>query len=273
MIRRRTPRAVGAAAAVVTTALIAGPLVAIALVAFTTPAQFARAGLGIPSPWTLENFTELFADPATMLRPLLITTTVAVILAVVQTTTAVLAAYVFARLSFRGRDALFAVYLAAYLAPPVVTFLPLYSAFAAAGLVGTFWALVLPFALASPYAILLLRQAFRAIPADVLDAAELDGAGHATVLRAVVVPLARPAIATVMLVAAVSAWNAYLWPRLAAGVRFPQVQVAIGSLQSQYDSNWTLVMAGTTLAVLPPLLAAVVAQRPLRQALELQAGS
>jgi multiple sugar transport system permease protein len=273
MTRGVAPRIAGAAIAVVAVALTVGPLLAIALLAFTGPGQFARDGLGIPSPWTLENFAGLFADPATMLRPLLITTAVAVILAVVQTTTAVLAAYVFARLTFRGRDALFAVYLTSYLAPPVVTFLPLYSAFAAAGLVGTFWALILPFALASPYAILLLRQAFRAIPAEILDAAQLDGAGDTTVLRAVVVPLARPAIATVLLVGAVSAWNSYLWPRLAAGVRFPQVQVAIGSLQSQYDSNWTLVMAGTVLAVIPPLLAAVVAQRPLRRALELQAGS
>jgi len=273
MSRRRESRVAGTVVAVAATALTVGPLLAIGLLAFTGPDQFARDGLGIPSPWTLENFAALFADPATMLRPLLLTTAVAAILAVVQTATAVLAAYVFARLEFRGRDALFAVYLASYLAPPVVTFLPLYSAFAAAGLIGTFWALVLPFALASPYAILLLRQAFRAIPAEILDAAELDGAGHATVLRAVVVPLARPAIATVLLVAAVSAWNAYLWPRLAAGVRFPQVQVAIGSLQSQYDSNWTLVMAGTVLAVIPPLLAAVVVQRPLRRALELQAGS
>jgi multiple sugar transport system permease protein len=272
-MRGSTRRVAGASLAIVATAVTVGPLLAIVLLAFTGSAQFARDGLGIPSPWTLENFAALFADPAIMLRPLLTTTAVAVILAVLQTTTAVLAAYVFARLRFRGRDAVFAIYLASYLAPPVVTFLPLYSAFAALGLVGSFWALVIPFALASPYAILLLRQAFRAIPSEVLDAAELDGAGHATVLRAIVIPLARPAIATVLLVAAVSAWNSYLWPRLAAGVRFPQVQVAIGSLQGQYDSNWTLVMAGTVVAVIPPLIAALVAQRPLRRALELQAGS
>jgi multiple sugar transport system permease protein len=272
--RRRGRGILGAAVVLAAAAVTLGPLATVLLTAFTDPVRFARDGLGVPTPPTLANFAVLLADPDVLVRPMLTTLAVATILAIVQTTTAVLAAYVFTRLTFRGRDVLFAIYLASYLAPPVVTFLPLYAAFATAGLAGTFWALVLPFALASPYAILLLRQAFRAVPRDVLDAAELDGAGHGTVLRRIVLPLTRPVVATVVLVAAISAWNSYLWPRLAAGVRFPQVQVAIGSLQSQYDSNWTLVMAGTVLAVLPPIAAAILLQRPLRRTLDLQtAGS
>ena len=242
---------------------VLGPLSAMITTAFMSPTQFARRGLGLPAPWTAENFAALLSGPETLLRPAVITLAVAGILATLQTASAVLAAYVFLRLPFRGSRMLLALYVGSYLAPPVVTFLPLYAVFARLGLVGTFWALIVPFALASPYAILLLVQSFRSIPVEILDAAELDGASHAAVLRRIVLPLAGPTVGIVVLVSAVSAWNSYLWPRLAAGVAFPQIQVAIGALQSQYDSNWTMVMAGTTLAVVPPLLAAGFIQRHL----------
>ena len=264
MRRRILPRRLGSLALlVIVGAVVLGPLSAMVTTAFTRPTQFARQGIGLPAPWTSENFAALLSDPDVLIRPALITLAVAGILATVQTVTAVLAAYVFIRLPFRGSRVLLALYVGSYLAPPVVTFLPLYVVFARVGLIGTFWVLFVPFALASPYAILLLVQSFRSIPSEILDAAELDGASHGSVLRRIVLPLTLPTVGIVVLVSAVSAWNSYLWPRLASGVAFPQIQVAIGALQSQYDSNWTLVMAGTTLAVVPPLLAAAVIQRHL----------
>ena len=243
------------------------PLLLGATVALTSPQQFARTGVGVPAPWTLSNFAALFADPTTFVRPVLVTLGAGVIVAAAQTTSSVMAAYALTRFPFAGRRMFVVVLAAAYAVPPVTTVIPLYSWFVGIGLAGTFWALVVPFVLASPYAIFLLAQWMRSVPSEVVDAARVDGGSHATVLLRVVAPMVRPAIATVALVTFVSTWNSYLWPRLIAGVKLPQVQVAVASLQTQFDSNWTLVMAAATVSVVPPIIAALVLHRSLSSAI------
>jgi multiple sugar transport system permease protein len=264
---RNTPlhRASAVVVAASASLVVLGPLAAVAAAAFTAPEQFARHGLGVPLPPTLGNYAVLFSDPATLASPLLTTAGVTVLVAASQTLSSVLAAYAFAFLRFPARRALFAAYLLGYFAPPVVTVIPLYFVFARAGLTGTFLALALPFALASPYAVLLLRHSFAAVPRELINAATLDGANHGQVLRLVALPLARPAVVTVALVAGVSTWNSFLWPRLVAGIQLPQVQVAVASLQTQYSDNWTVVMAASLVALLPPLIATALAQRAIIQ--------
>ena len=206
------------------------PLALVVVAGGTTPRQFAARGLGIPDPWTLDNVAAVIGPLA---GPIATTAGVAILVAAVQTTSSVLAAYVFARVPFAGRGVLFAITIAGYAIPPVVTFLPVYLAVARLGLAGTFTALVLPTALASPFAVLLLRQWIAGLPAELFDAAQLDGAGHLATIRRVVVPLSRPAIAAAALAAGVSGWNAYLWPRLVAGVRLPQLQVGRASCRER----------------------------------------
>lgn len=248
--------------------VVLAPLAVVVVVALTAPRQFAQEGVSVPDPWTLENIAAVLADPGILLIPAGITAAVAGVVCLTQTASSVLAAFAFARFDFPGRRLLFAVFLAAWLVPPVVTVLPLYLAFVRLGLAGTFAALVLPSAFASPYAVFLLRQWFAGIPAPLLDAATLDGATEWAILRRIVLPISRPAVATVILVIAVSTWNAYLWPRMIAGTRLPQVQVAIASLQTQFDANWTLVLAASGLALLPPVLATIALQHPFRRTIE-----
>lgn len=268
MNSRASRRLILGATLVVAMAASLAPLLLGATVALTSAQQFAREGIGLPAPWTIDNFGALFSDPATFLSPMLVTLAAGVVIAVLQTVSSVMAAYAISRFAFVGRRVFIVVLAAAYAVPPVTTVIPLYIGFVGAGLSGTFWALVIPFVLASPYAIFLLTQWMRGVPSDVVDAARVDGGSHATVLLRVVVPMVRPAIATVALVTFVSTWNSYLWPRLIAGVQLPQVQVAVASLQTQYDSNWTLVMAAATLSVLPPAIVAVVLHRPLSVGIE-----
>jgi len=253
-------RITGWALAALTAIVVLGPLAAAAAAAFSSPVDFAQQEVRYLS---LDNFASLFARPETLLYPIITTLTVTLIVTAIQTATSILACYAFCFFQFRGRRLLLAIYLVGYLAPPVVTVIPLSVMFARAGLIGTFWALVIPFALASPYAVLLLRQAFLAIPIDLMDAAALDGAGAGRTLRLVVLPIAKPTVLTVALVAGVSTWNAFLWPRLAAGIQLPQVQVAIASLQTEHSSNWTLVMAASLIALAPPLVATVIFQRSI----------
>lgn len=231
-----------------------GPFVLSVSTAFKTPQQFAtESPLAAPAPPTTENFASLFTSPLIDFpRSVWVTVLYVVVVLLGQLLFSVLAAYAFARLEFPGRDALFWVYVATLMVPPVVTVIPLYLMMTTFGLRNTFWALVLPYMLGSPYAIFLLREFFRGIPQDIVDAARIDGAGTWRVLTRIVVPLSRPIIATLTVITVVTHWNNFLWPLIiTTGDTWQVMTVATASMQGQYSGNWTLVMAATTLSMLP----------------------
>jgi multiple sugar transport system permease protein len=231
------------------------------LTSFTSAAQFATGTpLSLPRPPTWENYAAL-AD-AGFGRALAVTALMTAIITLGQLVFSVLAAYAFARLDFPGRDALFWVYVATLMVPATVTVVPLYLMMAELGLRNTFWALVLPFLFGSPYAIFLLREYFRSIPADLLKAARIDGANTLDVIVHVVLPSSRPILATLTLITVVSQWNSFMWPLvITSGGRWRVLTVATAGLQSQYNAQWTLVMAATTLAIVPLVILFVAFQR------------
>lgn len=237
--------------------LVLGALITLApfalglLTSFTSPQQFnTGTPLSRPRPPTLANYASL-AD-AGFGRAIVVTALMAAIILLGQLTFSVLAAYAFARLQFPGRDALFWIYLATLMVPATVTVVPLYLMMAEAGLRNTFWALVLPFMFGSPYAIFLLREHFRAIPADLINAARIDGANTLDVIVHVVVPSSRPILVTLGLITVVSQWNNFLWPLvITSGGKWQVLTVATAGLQSRYDAQWTVVMAATTVAIVP----------------------
>jgi multiple sugar transport system permease protein len=231
------------------------------MTSFTSARQFATGTpLQLPNPPTVANYTGL-AD-AGFGRVIMVTGLMTAVIVLGQLTFSVLAAYAFARLRFRGRDVLFWVYIATLMVPPTVTIVPMYLMMAQAGLRNTFWALVLPFVFGSPYAIFLLRQYFRTIPADLINAARLDGANTLDVLVHVVVPASRPILVTLTLITVVSQWNNFMWPLvITSGPKWRVLTVATAGLQSQYNAQWTLVMAATTVAIVPLIVVFVVFQR------------
>src|SRR5882757_3924626 len=231
------------------------------LTSFTSARQFnTEAPLSLPSPPTVENYTGL-AD-AGFGRALLVTALMTAVILLGQLTFSVLAAYAFARLRFPGRDVLFWVYIATLMVPGTVTVVPLYLMMAQLGLRNTFWALVLPFVFGSPYAIFLLRQHFRAIPDDLINAAYLDGANTLDVIVHVVIPSSRPVLVTLMLITVVSQWNNFMWPLvITSGHKWRVLTVATAELQSRFNSQWTLVMAATTIAIFPLIVLFVAFQR------------
>ncbi|ODQ96618.1 carbohydrate ABC transporter permease [Mycolicibacterium holsaticum] len=231
------------------------------LTSFTSARQFnTRSPLSWPDPPTVENYTGL-AD-AGFGRALVVTALMTAIILLGQLTFSVLAAYAFARLRFPGRDALFWVYLATLMVPATVTVIPLYLMMAEAGLRNTFWALVLPFLFGSPYAIFLLREYFRTIPADLINAARIDGANTLDVIVHVVLPASRPILVTLALITVVSQWNSFMWPLvITSGGEWQVLTVATAGLQSRYNAQWTLVMAATTVAIVPLVLLFVALSR------------
>jgi multiple sugar transport system permease protein len=245
--------------------LILAPYLLSVQTSVKTPRQFAQQPpLTPPDPLTGGNYAELIVGGHTLIPPLVITVQVVLVVVLGQLICSVLAAYAFARLDFPGRDALFGVYLATLMVPVVAVLVPRFVLLSQAGLVNTFWGIVLPSMFGSPYAIFLLRQFFRAVPQELLDAARIDGAGHPGVLRHVLLPLSRPILATLLIITVVTHWNDFLWPLVVtSGVRWQVLTVAVAGLQSQYQGNWTLVMAATTLATMPLLVLFAIFQRHL----------
>ena len=221
------------------------------LTSFTSVRQFnTESPLSVPSPPTLANYLGL-AD-AGFTRAIVVTALMTAVILLGQLTFSVFAAYAFARMEFPGRDVLFWVYVATLMVPATVTVVPLYLMMAQVGLRNTFWALVLPFMFGSPYAIFLLREYFRTIPTDLIRAARMDGATTIDVIVHVVLPASRPILVTLALITAVSQWNNFMWPLvITSGGTWQVLTVATAGLQSRYDAQWTLVMAATTVAIVP----------------------
>lgn len=222
--------------------------------ALKTPQQLATENpVTLASPLTLENFASLFSgDTVNFSQSILVTTAYVLVVLVLQLLCSILAAYVLARFRFPGREWIFWMYVGTLMVPPIVTVVPLYLMLASLGLRSTFWGLILPYTLGSPYAIFLLRQYFKAIPDELLDAAKIDGAGHWRMLGSVVLPLSRPILITLSVITVVTHWNSFLWPLIInSNVSLNVLTVMTATLQNQYNGNWTLVMAATTIAIMP----------------------
>jgi multiple sugar transport system permease protein len=237
------------------------------LTSFTSARQFATGTpLSLPRPPTLANYADLAG--AGFGRALAVTAVMTAMILVGQLSFSVLAAYAFARLRFPGRDALFWIYIATLMVPATVTVVPLYLMMAQMGMRNTFWALVLPFVFGSPYAIFLLREYFRAVPDDLVNAARLDGANTLDVIVHVVVPSSRSVIVTLMLITVVSQWNNFMWPLvITSGAKWRVLTVATAALQSRYDAQWTLVMAATTVAIVPLIVLFLLFQRHIARSI------
>jgi multiple sugar transport system permease protein len=178
--------------------------------------------------------------------------------------TSLMAGYAFAKHRFPGRDALFAVLIATMFLPPIVTLIPLFRIVTGLGLGQTLSGVVLP-NLATAFGIFLMRQFILDFPDELLEAARVDGASEPRILFQVVAPTLAPAVATLTLFAFVFHWNSYLWPlTILQGndANYPIV-LSISRLLSFTRSaqNTGLVMAGATLAIVPPVLLFVALQR------------
>lgn len=191
--------------------------------------------------------------------------------AVAQVLTSATAAYAFARLRFPGRDRVFLAFLAMLIIPAVALLVPRFLIMEAAGAVDSYAGL-LSTELVSVWGIFFLRQYFLTLPRDLEDAARLDGAGEWTIFWRVMLPLARPGLITLGLLAFVNQWKSFLWPLVAT--RSPDMrvmEVGLARFHGQYWSNEPYQMAAAVMATLPLLLVFVVAQRYIIRELPLGA--
>jgi len=178
-----------------------------------------------------------------------------------QLFTSATAAYAFARLRFPGRDRLFLGFLSVLLVPALVLLVPRFLIVNALGWVDTYAGLIST-ELVSVWGIFLLRQFFRTIPRELEDAARLDGAGEWTIFRRVVLPLSKPALATLAVLSFADQWKSFLWPLvIARSTEMQVVEVGLANLHGLYYANWPYQMAAAVTATVPLLLLYLVAQR------------
>ncbi len=173
-----------------------------------------------------------------------------------------LAGYAFARLRFPGRELLFVAYLATLMVPLTVTVLPQFLLMRALGWVDTPWAMIVPGLFGSAFGTYLMRQFFRTLPAELEEAAILDGCGTWQVYWRVLLPHARPAVMVLAVLTWISVWNDFLWP-LVMIQRNDIATVTLGlvRLQGQYHTQWPLLMAAALIVLAPLLLIYACAQQ------------
>jgi len=178
-----------------------------------------------------------------------------------QVLTSAAAAYAFARLRFPGRDRLFFAFLAVLMVPAVVLLIPRFLVVNALGWVDSYAGLIST-ELVTVWGIFLLRQFFQTLPRELEDAARLDGAGEWQIFWKVVLPLSRPALATLAVFGLVDQWKSFLWPLVVTrSVRMQVVEVGIASFHGMYYTNWPYQMAAAVTAVVPLVVLFFLSQR------------
>jgi multiple sugar transport system permease protein len=215
----------------------------------------------IPRYPTAENFTRAW-EVAQLPRGFLNSAFIAIVSTVGEVFFATLAGFAFARMRFPGRDRLFGLLLATLTIPGVVTLVPAFIMFSRVGWVNTWNPLIIPVMFGTPFAIFLSRQFFATLPDDLPDAAKVDGANWFQIYFLIFMPLARPIIATLFVLGFIARWNDFLNPLIYLRTvdLFP-VPLLLARLDSMYEQNWTLLMAGATLALLPILALFFALQR------------
>ncbi|GAA4904341.1 multiple sugar transport system permease protein [Nonomuraea thailandensis] len=193
------------------------------------------------------------------------------LIAVVQTFCCAMAGYAFARLRFPGRDLAFTAIIAALMVPPIFTILPNFVLVKQLDLLNTFPGLVLPSLLMTPFAVFFLRQFFLSIPRDVEEAATLEGIGRWGMFWKIVLPMSRGPLITIGLTTVVWSWKDYLWPLLVGKAEDTRVlTVGLGVFLQQSPNrgpDWTGIMAGSVLSVIPVLILLVFLGKRLVQSM------
>ncbi len=207
----------------------------------------------IPKKLFLDNFRRIFTD---RLYPVWYWNSIRVTLITIPARGFLvsLAAYAFARMRFRGKNAMFLLFMATMMITPEVTIIPRYLMYKGMGLVDTQWALVVP-AVFDVFFVFMLRQFFATVPRELSEAAFLDGYGHFRIYLRIVMPLSKPALVTMVLFTYIWIWNDYVNPFVFINSMEKQmITTGLQFFQAREGANYALQMAGATLAVIPTVI-------------------
>jgi len=225
----------------------------------------ANPGTLLPTEWVTTNYTDiLFGEYApTFWRQALNSLIVTGVALVLTVGCAAAAAFVFARMAFRGREALYLLFVFGLLFPSAVAILPLYILVRQLGLSANLLGVALPqAAFALPLTIVILRPFFRSIPMELEDAARIDGCGTFGFFWRILLPLSRPALATVSVLAIVTTWNAFFLPLvILSGAEQWTLPLGVMNFSTEYSSDKARVLAYTVVTIIPAIIFYAFAER------------
>lgn len=205
-----------------------------------------------PSEFSLKNYYRVFFNfdiGRKLLNSVIVTCGACFLNSIISS----MAAYSFSKKHFPGRDMLFHIYLATLMIPGQVTLIPVFTIIRRLGLINTYVALMLP--IVNAFGVFLVRQFMIHVPDELLEAARMDGCGENRLFCSVVIPLVKPVLVSLTIFTFISSWNDFLWPLVTVtNERMQTLTLAISALKGNYSTNYGLVMAGSTLAFLPPFL-------------------
>ena len=244
--------------------LVLVPLLATVLGGFKSLGELRVNPFGLPAEWEWDNYWSILSGPRYW-QLLLNSLVISVLTVVLTLATASMAAFVFAHVRFFGSRFLLQYLLLGLMFPAATAILPLFIKIRDLGLLDTYWGVVLPqVAFGLGMSVLLFRNFFRQLPAELFDAAQVDGCGYIRFFRYVTLPMSRPILAVVGVIVFVHSWNSYLLPLVVLN-RDSIYPWPLGMMayQGEYSTDWQLVLAFVTLTILPALVMFIVAQKYL----------
>jgi len=233
---------------------------------FKTAAEVNSASL-LPAHPTLDNYRYVFTQVPFlryMLNSFIVSATVTVLALWFHS----MAAYALARLQFKGRDTIFLLIFSTLLVSLPVILIPTFVVVRSLGLVDSYAGLIVP-AVFNAFGIFLLRQFYVSLPAELEEAALVDGAGYWRIYRSVILPLSRPILSALAVFFFLANWNSFVWPlTITSDPDLRVVQLGIATFQQQYAGDWNYVLAAATVAALPTLLIFFFFQRQIVESIK-----
>lgn len=263
-IRRPLSRVAMYAIATGVVFVVSVPVVYAVLGGFRTTGQLSDRPVGLPDPWVFDNYREILASDTFWLQ-LRNSVLVAAITLTVVVPCASMAAFTLARFSFRGREAFYTLFTLGLLFPVTIAVLPLFITVRSVDLLNNPLGVALPqAAFLLPTSIIVLRPFFRAIPPELEEAAAMDGCGPFRFFLRIALPMSRPVLATISVLAIVHSWNAFLLPLVILGdPDMWTLPLGVTNFSTQYSSDTARVLAFTSLSMVPALVFYVIAERQI----------
>ncbi|MDQ3929427.1 MAG: carbohydrate ABC transporter permease [Chloroflexota bacterium] len=223
---------------------------------------FAATIEWIPRTFTLENYTKIFNNSQTPIERWFVNSiVVATVTTILILAVDALAAYAYARMEFRWRNQIFGLLLATLFLPGIMFLVPNFVTIANFGLLNNYAGVIIP-GLAGVFGVFFLRQFFTSLPKELEEAAQIDGATTFQTFYKIVLPLSKPALATLGIITFLASWNDFLWPLLVLKDRNLQtLPPGLRTLQGAYTSEYGLMMAGAVIVAIPVLIIYIALQR------------
>lgn len=221
--------------------------------------QFAN---NLKDAWERINIGRLFFN----------STLISVVVAIVKTILALMAAFAYTHFRFRGQGLLFSLCMITQMLPLPVRIVPTYQLMATFNWINSYYALMVPF-FASTTGLLLFRQFYMTVPADLPDAARVDGASPMRYFLQILVPISKTNIAALFVIEFIFMWSQYLWPLIVTTtgeMRVIQIGIKMLLASEQIAPEWNVIMAGTVIAMLPPLIVLLVLRKSFVQGIAMQ---